>query len=165
MITILHREGGVYPDPQKWLRNLWMTPKYEIQLLQNAPSVYVINIKSCTSIIHHHAYFHRNKVKVPNSQLVSTQNSIVWNCDRQQSSITVSHWLLGEGHFGSWILITFDNVGEVGAVMRYIIQLSRGEVSDLLPLISPAQALWQSIHSPNLPTTFHPDLILISSWS
>ena len=26
-ITILHREGGVYRDPQKWLRNLWMTPK------------------------------------------------------------------------------------------------------------------------------------------
>ena len=25
-ITILHREGGVYRDPQKWLRNLWMTP-------------------------------------------------------------------------------------------------------------------------------------------
>ena len=40
--------------------------KYEIQLLQNAPSVYVINIKSCTGIIHHHAYFHRNKVKMPN---------------------------------------------------------------------------------------------------
>ena len=25
-ITVLHREGGVYRDPQKWLRNLWMTP-------------------------------------------------------------------------------------------------------------------------------------------
>ena len=25
-ITILHREGGVYRDPQKWLHNLWMTP-------------------------------------------------------------------------------------------------------------------------------------------
>ena len=25
-ITILHREGGVFRDPQKWLRNLWMTP-------------------------------------------------------------------------------------------------------------------------------------------
>ena len=28
MITILHREGGVYRDPQKWLRNIWMTPNY-----------------------------------------------------------------------------------------------------------------------------------------
>ena len=25
-ITVLHREGGVYRDPRKWLRNLWMTP-------------------------------------------------------------------------------------------------------------------------------------------
>ena len=35
--------------------------------------------------------------------------------------------------------------------MRYIIQLSREEVSDLLPLISAARVLWQSVHSPNLP--------------
>ena len=26
LITVLHGEGGVYRDPQKWLRNLWMTP-------------------------------------------------------------------------------------------------------------------------------------------
>ena len=67
--------------------------------------------------------------------------------------------------------------------MRYIIQLSREEVSDLLPLISAARALWQSVHSPNLPSDitpmlpwyldyldiylilsrYHPDLNLISA--
>ena len=32
-ITILHREGGVYRDPQKWLRNLWMTPYLHAMLM------------------------------------------------------------------------------------------------------------------------------------
>ena len=77
-------------------------------------------------------------------------------------SITLTPQLSERGYFRRWILITFDNVHEVGAVMRYIIHLSRGEVSDLLPLILPAEALWRSIHSPNLSTTFHILILIIS---
>ena len=32
MITILHRGGGVCRDPQKWLRNIWMTPNVNVKV-------------------------------------------------------------------------------------------------------------------------------------
>ena len=43
-ITILHREGGVYRDPQKWLRNLWMTPNgllFVVEICQNRKNGFI----------------------------------------------------------------------------------------------------------------------------
>ena len=60
MITILHGEGGGYQDPQKWLRNIWMTPKRylhrSLYLCQR-----VLTVKSTTAQVvlrDHTPYWH-----------------------------------------------------------------------------------------------------------
>ena len=51
-ITILHREGGVFQDPQKWLRNLWMTPygQFKTKLAKKRKGIsnrYIPKAKRC----------------------------------------------------------------------------------------------------------------------